>query len=86
MAEPLELNGTEEYSSGEEEEELPAEPCQCLFCERELESAGATLDHCSQYHCVDLPSLLAQLHCDHLSCIRCINYIRKEASVVISSF
>jgi protein arginine N-methyltransferase 3 len=78
----VELNGEREedrYSEGDEEDE-ESEPCPCLFCKSEQSSAAATLDHCREEHLVDLPWIATQLRCNHYSCIKLINYIRKEGA------
>ena len=57
---PSLLNG-DDVEEEEEEESLKDEPCRCLFCECELASATAALDHCRADHGVDLISIAAKL-------------------------
>ncbi len=52
----------ESDSDWEDEESGEASaPCPCLFCDKELESSGGVLDHCSGEHGVDIQQIRAKL-------------------------
>lgn len=71
---PALLNGEDADSLEEDEEEeesWKSEPCRCLFCESEQDSALATLKHCRTDHGVDLVSTAAKLGAFTRSTVLC---------------